>query len=290
MTALTQLSLLSHPYDLLTPVTGGHRQLRGAARIPGSALIWVMGEGDYSKTSEAVERRPGGLALIALLPRSEEIVANPDVVHAVHRCRPNGLLPYHSRPTPGDLAQVLRRPSADLPADVTDYLSWRGLLVDRDTTQLIRRIIELSCEVRSITALSRGLYMSRRALGRHLMNRGLPVPSHWLQLSRMLRLSSRLQNSEASIFTIAYESGYPDGFSVSNQMHRLIGYRPSHVREYLGWEWILEAWLRREAETGGLAPGAAREISTGSKSTPSSLDTLPTLRRGRVGRQKKSVA
>jgi AraC-like DNA-binding protein len=290
MTTTSQLSLLSHPYDRLVPLTGGRKEMRAAARIPGSALIWSMAEGNYAKTRPTVEGRPGGLALIAILPRTDVIVAHPDVIHSVQQCRPNGLLPYHAAPVPGDLAQVLRRPASDLPADITDYLTWRGLIVDRETTHLIRRIIELSAELHSITSLARGLYMSRRALGRRLRTRGLPVPSHWLQLSRMLRLASRLQNSDASVFTTAYEFGYPDGFSVSNQMYRLIGYRPSHVREYLGWEWILEAWLRKEAETGGLGIIATQEIREGAKSTPASLDVLPTLRRGRVGNRRRSVA
>ena len=127
---------------------------------------------------------------------------------------------------------------------------WRGLTIDRETVRLIRRVIELSGELRSITALSRSMYLSRRALGRRFMTRGLPVPSHWLQLGRLLRVASRLQNSEASLFSIACDSGYPDGFSVSNQMHRLIGCRPSLARERLGWEWIVEAWLRKEADEG----------------------------------------
>jgi hypothetical protein len=33
-------------------------------------------------------------------------------------------------------------------------------------------------------------------------------------------------------------------------MKRLIGYRPTEVRAWLGWEWVIEAWLRREAATG----------------------------------------
>ena len=140
---------------------------------------------------------------------------------------------------------------------------WRGLIVDPNTIHLLRRIVELSAEARSITALSRGLYLSRRTLGRHLLTAGLPVPSHWLQLSRILRLSARLQNSEASVFSIACESGYPDGFSLSNQMKRLVGYRPSEVREFLGWEWIFEAWPRKEASEGTLTPGARRVLSGG---------------------------
>ncbi|MDX1495510.1 MAG: hypothetical protein R3253_15690, partial [Longimicrobiales bacterium] len=125
--------------------------------------------------------------------------------------------------------------------------------------------------------------------GRRLMTRGLPVPSHWLQMGRLLRLSSRLQNSEESIASIAYDAGYPDGFSLSNQMQRLIGYRPSQVRDYLGWEWVLEAWLRKEAEEGGLAPSAVREITEGPKASEGPPTSLPKPRRGRPRRRRKAV-
>ena len=90
---------------------------------------------------------------------------------------------------------------------------------------------------------------TRRALGRRFLSRGLPVPSHWLQLGRLLRVAVKLQNSRDSIFSVAYEFGYPDGFAVSNQMERIIGVRPHEVREQLGWEWIMECWLRSEAES-----------------------------------------
>ena len=36
--------------------------------------------------------------------------------------------------------------------------------------------------------------------------------------------------------------------------------RPTDVRRYLGWEWFLEAWLRREAETGALSPRNTEEV------------------------------
>jgi hypothetical protein len=32
-------------------------------------------------------------------------------------------------------------------------------------------------------------------------------------------------------------------------MKRLIGYRPSQVRELPGWEWLVEAWLKQEGAT-----------------------------------------
>ncbi len=256
------LSLLMHPYRELLPVTEGQAFLRSAARKPGSALIWSMGVHGGARGHELVEGRPGGLALIVLLPAVGDLTADPDLILAVQRCRPQGILPHHRDPHPEHLTQILRRPPIDLAADVTEYLAWRGLAVDRDTVHLIRRIIELSAELRSVTALSRSMYLSRRALGRRLMSRGLPVPSHWLQLGRLLRLAVKLQNSDASLFSIACDAGYPDGFSVSNQMHRLIGYRPSQVREFLGWEWLLEEWLRKEADSGGLSPTVAFTVQS----------------------------
>lgn len=217
--------------------------------------------------------RPGGLALVAVLPAPAEIETDPRLVHAVQRCRPAGLLP-DAVVHPRDLAHVLRKPPADLAAEVTDYLSWRGLLQDSDTCHLLRRVFDLSSELRSITALSRGLYLSRRALGRRFMKAGLPVPSHWLQIARILRVTGRLQNSAESVFTIASDLGYPDGFSLSNQMHRMTGFRPTTVRQFLGWEWLFESWLRIEADRGNLTGPLARavreplqESATGGRST-----------------------
>jgi AraC-like DNA-binding protein len=254
-----QLSILCHPYLSLAALSGGRGQLRAAASTPGSALIWRMDPQQAPQIVELIERRPGGLALIVILPAASDIQNDPRLVYAVQRCRPHGILPGVQM-SPEDLAQVLRGPPADLAADVTDYLTWRGLLHDRETRHLIRSIVDLSGEVKSITSLSRRLYISRRALGRRLMNKGLPVPSHWLQIGRILRVTVRLQNSDESVFVIACEAGYPDGFSLSNQMQRLMRVRPSLVRERLGWEWLLESWLRQEAESGGLIPNNAHDL------------------------------
>jgi AraC-like DNA-binding protein len=281
------MHILTFPYESLEPMTGGRAQMRIAARSPGSALVWEVSPSPARETVRFVESRPGGLSLIAVLPDASVLEERPEMLAPVQACRPHALLPHGVGVDAREATAVLRRPPLDLPADVTDYLRWRGISVDSDTTRLLRRIVELSAEARTITSLSRQLYMSRRALGRRFLSRGLPVPSHWLQLARILRLASRLQNTEASIFSIAYESGYPDGFSVSNQMHRLIGYRPSQVREFLGWEWILEAWLRREAERGGLGPWRTHERA--SDITPSGATPQTLARPGRASRGRKSV-
>jgi len=256
------ISLFTHPYRSLTPVTGGGRQLRGEGRVPGAALVWQMRAGAHEQDVAVVRDRPGGLPLIVILPSFSSPTSEPGLLGIIEAVRPSAVLPFHPSPDLEDLAAVLRRPPEDLGVEVTDYLAWRGLPVDRETTQLIRRIIALSADLRSITALCRSLYLSRRALGRRFVSRGLPVPSHWLHFSRLLRVAIRLQNSDDSVVSVGYELGYTDAFSLSNQMVRMTGHRPSEARAFLGWEWLLEAWLRREADEGSLAPGLTVDLLT----------------------------
>ena len=134
-----------------------------------------------------------------------------------------------------------------------DYLQWRGIGVDMEVRRLIRRTIELSSELRSITALARSLYLSRRALGRRFLTNGLPVPSHWLHFGRVLRAGLCLQSTGGTLAEAASRFGYPDGFALSNQMQRLVDVRPSDARRYLGWEWLVEAWVHTEAASGGFS-------------------------------------
>lgn len=250
------LSLLLPPYRALRALESADalRDEEGPLPRPvrGAALIWHMGRADWARGYRAIRGRPGGLALIAVLPPAEELDGLEPLLEMTEQCRPHSLLPHHPEPNPEELASVLRRPPGDLPGEVMDYITWRGVAVDQETRRLIRKTIELSAELKTVSGLSRSLYLSRRALGRRFMKRGLPVPSHWLHFARILRASIELQNTNRSLFQVACSFGYPDGFSLSNQMKRLAGIRPSRARECLGWEWIVEAWLRTEAAAGGL--------------------------------------
>ena len=248
------MTLLSHPYRELVPVNGGAQQLREQGRSPGSALVWHLERGVHAQDANVVRGRPGGLPVIVVLPRVADLGSDTGLLADIDAVRPLAVLPYHPVPYLEDLTSVLRKPPQDLGREVTDYLAWRGLPVDRETAHLIRRTVALSADLRSVSALCRSMYLSRRALGRRFLSRGLPVPSHWLHVARLIRVAIRLQNSDESVLSVGYELGYPDAFSLSNQMARLTGHRPSEVRRYLGWEWLLEAWLRREADSGGLAP------------------------------------
>lgn len=242
------------PYRSLEPLK--HPSQFPESRFPhrGAALFWNLRMGDWGTGFRAVRERPPGVALFILLPPVSELEGTDRLLDLMEHCRPHSVLPFIRELDPEEMVSILRRFPSDFSMEVTEYLVWRGIEVDLDTRRLLRKTLELSGEIRTVTALAKSLYMSRRALGRRFMTRGLPVPSHWLHFGRVLRACLHLQRNDANLYSIACHLGYPDGFSLSNQMMRLTNLRPSLLRECFGWEWIVEAWLHQEAQTGQLSP------------------------------------
>ncbi|MEQ9569705.1 MAG: helix-turn-helix domain-containing protein [Longimicrobiales bacterium] len=268
------LHLFRPPYRRLHPVLEPDRH-PGEVGVTGTALVWCMPPERDDRELQAVRRRPGGLSLLVVLPPADTVPRKDEIFRMIEFCRPAAVLPFHEEPHPDDLRILLSAPPEDLPATVVDYLRWRGVPLDMDVRRLVRRTIELSGEIRSVNALARGVYLSRRALGRRFTSHGLPVPSHWLHAARVLRAVVRIQDRKLPLSRVAFDLGYPDAFALSNQMKRLTGIRPSEARARLGWEWFLEAWLRKEALEGGfsdeiadallprVAPAEGRGPSTG---------------------------
>jgi hypothetical protein len=62
------LSLMAHPHEQLIPLTGGRNEMKAAARIPGSVLVWAVDAMKYTQSQLWVEQRPVGLALLVILP------------------------------------------------------------------------------------------------------------------------------------------------------------------------------------------------------------------------------
>jgi AraC-like DNA-binding protein len=250
---LPPFSLFAPPYNAFLPFDPGEGFLSRFEALWGVALIWNMENGRGEEEMEAAVHRPGGIPLVVILPPAPQVRRLRNrVLEIVEEARPQSILPFHPRPDPEEIALLLRREPEGLSEELLDYLIWRGIRTDLETRRIIRRIVELSDSIRTLSGLARGVYLSRRALGRRFQDRGLPVPSHWLQFCRVLRAAILLQNSEASLHEVSRSLGYPDGFTLSNQMDRIVGIRPSAVRERLGWEWIVESWLRTERATGGL--------------------------------------
>lgn len=248
------------PYREVDPVS--HPSAFPSAPFPprGAVLLWNLHAGDWGRGFTAVRDRPPGVALFILLPPASRLGGLDRLLELMEYCRPHSILPHMEELVPEELVPFLQRFPGDFALEVTDYLSWRGIEVDTETRRLIRKTLELSEDLRTVGGLARSLYLSRRALGRRFLTRGLPPPSHWLHFGRILRASLRLQNPESTLFSVAGELGYPDGFSLSNQMHRLVKLRPSIMRECFGWEWIVESWLNQEGKDGNLSPNLQRHL------------------------------
>ena len=261
------LSLFTPPYHRLEPLRWDDHRF-AQPNSPGTGLVWQLGLGSWSRVFEVARRRPPGMALIVILPTRVDLDSAPELLRVVEACRPHSILPFHREPRVDDLTALLRREPEDLSMEVMDYLEWRGIHVDIEARRLIRKTIDLSSELRSITALARSLYLSRRALGRRFLTSGLPVPSHWLHFSRVLRASLRLQSAAVTLAEVARRFGYADGFALSNQMHRLVGVRPSDARRYLGWDWLVEAWIQTEAAAGGFSSDVCRTLTREFSPTP----------------------
>jgi AraC-like DNA-binding protein len=246
--AARDVSLFVPPYEELRPCTPDIvAELTDVDTWKGCAVVWQLtGRPEQMQQFEALRHKVPGLPLLVLLPPPADIRAILEILPLVRALSPRLILPYGVIDSPYRLKQILAMPPRSLPPAVTDYLVRRGLLKTRLGIREFQRIMDLAPETPTIGLLARRMYTSRRTLGRHFIATGMPVPSHCLHLGRLLNVAMALHNEDAAVFRIASRYGYPDGFTMSNQMKRLIGYRPSEVRELLGWEWIVEAWLKRE--------------------------------------------
>lgn len=245
----SRLALLAPPYEELVPIT---RAWHTTVPPRGMALVWWLVDGhEQEEEFEWLRKRPWGLPLFVVLPPAHEIARAFPLLHYIAALDPRNVLPNTQVVTARYLRSLLSLPPSNLAHAVTRYLDRRDLLRSDRARSDVRRILESVPEIRSISRLARRLYTSRRTLGRHFAAEGLPVPSHWLQFGRLLHAAMVLQREDGAVFRVAIRLGYPDGFTLSNQMKRLLGFRPTDVRGRLGWEWIVETWIRREARRGG---------------------------------------
>jgi len=242
------LCLFEPPYTDLVPIAPERiADLRNVNDWKGRALVWQLTGGDrHSIEFDALRLKTPGLPLMVLLPPPQDIHRITRLLPSVRLMSPRLVLPHGLIDTPYRLRHVMALPPRNIAGSVTDFLIRRGLLKRKDAIREFQRIVELAPQTRSIAMLSRRMYTSRRTLGRHFISTGIPVPSHCLHFARLLHVGIQLQTENVAMFRIASRFGYPDGFTMSNQMKRLTGHRPTDVRELLGWEWLVECWLQIE--------------------------------------------
>jgi AraC-like DNA-binding protein len=152
------------------------------------------------------------------------------------------------------LGESLRRPLTDtqtLGADVVEWLGLFGLRLTPTLSHLITHIFSDAPRFREVADLLREIGAAESSTRFRFRKKGLPAPSRWLQAARGLHAALRIQlDPERSILAHACDLGYADHSALCHQMRRLFGTTPAAVRGTLGWEWLLERWVRSNILTG----------------------------------------
>lgn len=173
-----------------------------------------------------------------------------------------GRLPVRGVVLRGETSDVsLRRQltNADhIPADVVEWLSFRGHRLSPVLAELIRKIFAEAPGHHELTSLCREIGAVESSARFRFHKKSLAPPSRWLQVARALHAVLRLQaEPERPLLPLALELGYADHSALSHQLYRAFGVRPGAVRGLLGWEWLMERWMARrgraERRSGRLA-------------------------------------
>lgn len=86
--------------------------------------------------------------------------------------------------------------------------------------------------VRRVERLAADAGISRRSMQREFVRAGLREPSQWIQMVNMMRTMKMLiEAPRLSVRAAARATGYPDPFTFSNQMIRIVGVRPTAAIE-----------------------------------------------------------
>jgi AraC-like DNA-binding protein len=142
------------------------------------------------------------------------------------------------------LRRQLTRP-ADLPGDVIEWLSLRGIRFSPAVRHLLHGIFALAPHSPTVAPLLVRIGTSESSARFRLQKKCLPPPGRWLQVARALTAALHLQaRPDRALLPLALSLGYADHSALSHLLGRAFGSRPSEIRERLGWEWLLDRWLR----------------------------------------------
>lgn len=135
----------------------------------------------------------------------------------------------------------------------TDEL--RPFVTDEAVLELLRSAARN--RIRRVSELAASAGVSRRTLQREFERHGLPEPSQWVQLIGMLEgMHALMTNPDMTVRVAAKEiAGYPDPFTFSNQMVRLVGVRPTAaIEQKLSMRSLIQKWITLQIKRDG--PGS----------------------------------
>ncbi len=154
---------------------------------------------------------------------------------------------FEGAPPRPALRRILTDPTS-LPDDVEHWVTARVSGLPPAVTRLVGETVRLSPSFGQVGPLLGSLGHAERTVRTWFRRAGVPGPGKWLAAAHAVRAALRMQAEDAApLLALAVDCGYSDHSSLSRQCLRLFGIRPGAIRRTLGWEWLLDRWLRRAA-------------------------------------------
>lgn len=249
MTASPAVYLLTPPYERYAAVARP-QALPGGNLEPGAVLVVAL--------EHAADEWP---AAAALVPRVREAIPAVPVVLRLPRRHGAGDLDLGRRAAalhvrailsddelPGPALRERLGAPIDFPGDLEEWLALRGAVLPPALVRLVREIAGLAPRCTGVRPLLATLGWHERTARAWCHRAAVPGPGKWLAVLRALHAALRLQHDPGiPLLTVAVDGGYSDHSSLSRQMLRLFGARPGAIRATVGWEWLLDRWIRRQA-------------------------------------------
>lgn len=144
----------------------------------------------------------------------------------------------------GTLRDSLTDPST-LAQGVVDWLQLRSIRLNPNQADLIQTIFAAAPRHEDLTTLLDHHRIPQSSARFRLKKRGLPSPTRWFQLARAIHAALLLQaRPDQSVASVARQLGFADHSALAHLLRRSLHVTATELRGTLGWEWLLERWLR----------------------------------------------
>ena len=135
--------------------------------------------------------------------------------------------------------------SSMLAQGVVDWLQLRSIRLNPNQADLVETIFAAAPRHEDLSTLLDRHRIPQSSARFRLKKRGLPSPARWFQLARALHAALRLQaRPDLSVATVARQLGFADHSALAHLLRRSLHGTAHEIRGTLGWEWLLERWLR----------------------------------------------